>query len=162
MPQTVIKLKYTTARRICKAIFRQAPRAAVFRTIGEGAPRHARAALPNARNNCLYGRRRSVFLLVSGFRAISITGTGIPPTVACGSGRGSRELSERRNARPAFASASLKRMRREAGTRFREPLNQSSAALSGPFCPKLIGLKILKYVKDSCDFQTSIWNKIPR
>ena len=26
--------------------------------------------------------------------------------------------------------------------------------------PQMIGLKILKYVKDSCKFQTSIWNKI--
>ena len=25
--------------------------------------------------------------------------------------------------------------------------------------PQLIGLKILKYTKYSCDFQTSIWNK---
>ncbi len=45
--------------------------------------------------------------------------------------------------------------------RAREPLNQSAAALSGPFA-QLIGLKTLKYTKYSCDFQTSIWNKIPR
>ena len=33
---------------------------------------------------------------------------------------------------------------------------------SAGLLPQLIGLKILKYTKYSCDFQTSIWNKIPR
>ena len=43
------------------------------------------------------------------------------------------------------------------GQRFPVRLRRSAGLL-----PQLIGLKILKYVKDSCDFQTSIWNKIPR
>lgn len=119
MPQTVIKLKYTTARRICKAIFRQAPRAAVFPD-NRGGRAPPRASCFAKRPEQLPVRSQTIGLSafgVSGFRAISITGTGIPPAVACGSGRGSRELSERKNARPAFASASLKRMRREAGTR---------------------------------------------
>ena len=91
---------------------------------------------------------------------------------------------------PFFAI--LMRQRSSLARRAKEPLNKSAAALSGSFAPTywFESLEIrkgflqfpnlnleqnpsptalaieselpLKYVKDSCDFQTSIWNKIPR
>ena len=68
MPQTVIKLKYTTARRICKAIFRQAPRAAVFPD-GRGG-----RAPPRASCFAKHSERLSVRSHTIGFRRFRLPG----------------------------------------------------------------------------------------
>ena len=56
-----------------------------------------------------------------------------------------------------LCSAIFSRTPRSVGDNPKEPLNQSAAALSGSFVPAY-----RFEIKDSCDFQTSIWNKIPR
>jgi len=56
-----------------------------------------------------------------------------------------------------LCSAIFSRTPRRIRDNPREPLNQSAAALSGSFVPAY-----RFEIKDSCDFQTSIWNKIPR
>ena len=117
MPQTVIKLKYTTARRICKAIFRQAPRAAVFPD-DRGGRAPPRASCFAKRPEQLPVRSQTIglparFRLPGNFN--NRNGNPVGRCLRIGA-RISGAFGKKKR-RPAFASASLKRMRREAGTR---------------------------------------------
>ena len=136
MPQTVIKLKYTTARRICKAIFRQAPRAAVFPDDRRGrAP--PRASCFAKRPEQLPVRSQTIglsahFRLPGNFN----NRNGNPADRCLRIGARISGAFGKKKRPPRFCKRFAQADAQGSGhALFREPLNKSSAALSGPFAP---------------------------